>query len=115
MVAFGLALVDFAANLRVVNDMLIQHIDLFVSSHESPIEGDYTAPLEGIAEHTIQCIGSSGIWDAWVVPLSNLQDLASLTHVEACPIPDDSSHVSLRVSASQQDKRVGLRIYILSQ
>lgn len=95
--------------------MLIQHIDLFVSSHENPAEGDYIAPVGSTAEHTIQCIGSSGIWDAWVVPLADLQDLPAMTYLEACPIPDDSSHVLLRVSAAEAAKRVGLRIYILSQ
>ena len=94
--------------------MQIQHIDIIVSSHESVAAGDFAAPVPSVAEHELPCIGTSGIWDAWIAPLSNLQDLASLAMIEVRPIPDDSRHVLLRVQASEAEKRVGLRVYVLS-
>ena len=95
--------------------MQIQHIDLFVSSFEQPQAGDLAAVLDQETEHVVPIIGTSGVWDAWAVPCEELGDASGMRKVCVEPILDDCSHVKLTVQASAADKRVGLRIYVLSQ
>lgn len=95
--------------------MQIQHIDLFVTSHSQPEPGDLPAEVDQETEHIVPIIGTSGVWEAWAVPCSGLGDAAGFQKLCAEPIPDDCSHVKLKVQSSAADKRVGLRIYVLSQ
>lgn len=95
--------------------MQIQHIDLFVSSHDQPSEGDYLAAIDDVSEHVVPIIGTSGVWDAWAVLWEGLDQANGLAHVSVEPIVDDCAHVRLKVKATLPGKRVGIRVYVLSQ
>jgi hypothetical protein len=93
----------------------MQHVDIFVSSHETPSEGDYAASLGETAEHLVPVAGSSGVWDCWAIPVGPLTDLPGLETVLVEGLEDDSTHVRLKVRAAELGKRIRLRIYVLSQ
>ena len=95
--------------------MQIQHVDLYVSSFEVPQEGDYVAPLGEVRDHLVKIIGSSGVCDTWIVPLSNFADLSSMSDVSVTPVEDNSCAVLLSVGATKAEARVGFRVYVLSQ
>ncbi|MBS1722009.1 MAG: hypothetical protein JSS66_03260 [Armatimonadetes bacterium] len=95
--------------------MQIQHIDVFVSSHSAPQEGDYAAPVGESAEHFVPIVGSSEVWDAWICPGEGLAGLSAFGGLSASALEDDSQHIKLSVNALEADQRIGLRIYVLSR
>ena len=95
--------------------MQIQHIDAILTSSESPAEGELAIVANELTEFQLQIIGTSGVWDTWLTPMAHCSDVSALEHLEVSPIPDDSTHVNLKVKLSQPDKRVKIRIYVLSQ
>lgn len=105
---FGLSAPDFLA-------MFMQHIDLFVSSASEPVQGEYSAGTDAIHEHLVTVIGSSGVYDTWATVVEGFSDLGSFVHLSVEPVPDDSTKVKLKARAAAADKRVGLRVYVLSQ
>lgn len=91
--------------------MQIQHVDVTLSSFQTPGPDELAVPTGQAVEHLVPIVGTPGVWDAWFSAQSSLSGFVSLS-VEA--IPEDTTKLRLTAQAEEADQRVTLRLYALS-
>ena len=95
--------------------MQIQHIDATITTSENPQQGEIQVQMNELSDLQLPIIGTSGVWDTWLTPLSYLAEPGTIQHLEVLPVQDDSTHINLKIKLDGPNVSVKIRVYVLSQ